>query len=121
MYQHFSMVRVLVCVLIFLSPIAMGDVKNSIEPDQAGLAKPMQQKLPDAQKEIPRGQLLYENHCGGCHESSVHGRDPRKASTINEIKQWVTRWQKDLKLNWPVTDIDEVTRYLNSRYYQYSE
>lgn len=109
------------CVFLCFTTASMGDVKNAIEPVSAGETESAQQKLPEAQKDKPRGQLLYENHCGGCHETSVHGRDPRKAASISEIRHFINVWQKDLKLNWSDADIDEVTSYINDRYYQFTE
>ncbi|WP_455222717.1 c-type cytochrome [Kaarinaea lacus] len=121
MYQKYFMVFVLACLSILLSVTAIGDTKDSIEPDLANQTKSMQQKLPEAQKEKPRGQLLYENHCGGCHETSVHGRDPRKATSIPEIRHWINTWQKELKLNWSQADIDDVTNYINFKYYHFTK
>ncbi|WP_455208350.1 c-type cytochrome [Kaarinaea lacus] len=100
---------------------AIGDVKTSIEPKSVTQAESAPQKLPEAQSDKPRGQLLYENHCGGCHETSVHGRDPRKAASIGEIKHWINVWQKELKLNWSEAEINDVTRYINFKYYQFAE
>lgn len=69
----------------------------------------------------PRGQLLYETHCIACHDNSVHNRNPRKADSVGKIKYWVTRWSTELKLNWSSSDIDEVAKYLNSKYYKFEE
>jgi mono/diheme cytochrome c family protein len=109
------------CLFAFVSTGAMSDVKTSIESKSTGETESAQQKLPEAQQDKPRGQLLYENHCGGCHETSVHGRDPRKAASISEIRHWIDVWQKELKLNWSSADIDDVTSYINFRYYQFAE
>ena len=121
MHQKFIMLFVLACLSIFISTSAISEIKDSIEPKLADQTKPMQQKLPDAQKEKPRGQLLYENHCGGCHETSVHGRDPRKATSISEIRNWINRWQKELKLNWSEAEVDDVTNYINFKYYHFAK
>ena len=64
-----------------------------------------------------RGQLLYENHCKVCHTSVVHVRETRKATTREEIQTWIRRWRKELNLQWGATEIDDVTEYLNNRYY----
>lgn len=71
--------------------------------------------------ERPRGQLLYETHCSACHEQSVHSRNPRKAESVDKIKYFVTRWSTELKLNWSSSDIDEVAKYLNSKYYNFEQ
>ena len=65
-----------------------------------------------------RGQLLYENHCKVCHTSVVHVRETRKATTREEIQTWIRRWRKELNLQWGATEIDDVTEYLNNRYYK---
>lgn len=65
-----------------------------------------------------RGRLLYENHCRVCHTSAVHMREGRKAASRDEIQTWVKRWCKELGLQWGTLEIDDVTEYLNDRYYQ---
>ena len=115
------MALIFIGVNTFAATAAVGDVKESIEPQMTPKIESAQQKLPEAQKEKPRGQLLYENHCGGCHETSVHGRDPRKAASISEVRHWINVWQKELKLNWTDADIDDVTTYINLKYYQFTK
>ena len=70
------------------------------------------------QAKDPRGRLLYENHCMGCHESVIHVRDRRLAKTMAEVQAQVVRWSDYLNLRWNREDIGEVTRYLNDRYYE---
>ena len=65
-----------------------------------------------------RGRLLYENECMVCHTSIVHIREDRKAQTRDEIRGWVQRWTKELKLQWESGDIDDVIEYLNDKYYR---
>jgi hypothetical protein len=55
---------------------------------------------------IERGRMLYENHCGRCHESTVHIREDRRARTLGEVAYQVKRWQKVLSLDWNEDDID---------------
>ena len=64
-----------------------------------------------------RGQLLYENHCTICHTSVVHVREKRKAASREDLLAWVRRWQQQLDLKWGNTEIEDVTEYLNERYY----
>ncbi|KPJ92692.1 MAG: hypothetical protein AMJ55_09425 [Gammaproteobacteria bacterium SG8_15] len=115
------MALVFIGVCTFAANTAVGDVKESINPQITPQIETAQQKLPEAQKERSRGQLLYENHCGGCHETSVHGRDPRKAASISEIRHWINVWQKELKLDWSEAEIDDVTSYINFKYYKFAE
>jgi len=65
-----------------------------------------------------RGQLLYENHCTVCHTSVVHIREQRKATTREEIRSWIVRWQKELGLQWTTGEVDDVLEYLNDDYYK---
>ena len=65
-----------------------------------------------------RGSLLYENHCTVCHTSVVHVRENHKATTREELRSWVERWQKELGLPWTSVDVDDVVEFLNDRYYK---
>jgi cytochrome c5 len=67
---------------------------------------------------LPRGTLLYENHCQGCHESRLHVRDQRRATTRAALRGWVTHWANHLKLGWDEAEIDDVVDHLNRRYYK---
>ncbi|MGB7543401.1 MAG: hypothetical protein WBM28_15485 [Burkholderiales bacterium] len=66
-----------------------------------------------------RGRLLYEGRCNVCHDTGVHLRASRKAQTFEGIREQVVRWNNELGGAWRREDIDDVTRYLNSRYYFY--
>ena len=65
-----------------------------------------------------RGELLYENHCTVCHDSTVHTRANRKAKSIADLRGWAARWSGELKLNWSSEEIDDVAEYLARRYYK---
>lgn len=66
-----------------------------------------------------QGMELYGNHCTGCHESTVHMREKRKAKSLAQVEVWVRRWASVLKLGWGEEEVKAVAGYLNSRYYQY--
>ena len=68
-----------------------------------------------------RGELLYSNHCRGCHESNVHIREMQKAKTIDAIRSEVSRWALELQLKWTLRDIEDVVEFLNQRYYHHPE
>jgi mono/diheme cytochrome c family protein len=69
--------------------------------------------------DLNRGQALYEIRCIECHDVSVHGRTSRVAKNYEEIRSWVVRWNNSLGGLWEGDDIEEVTLYLNNRYYKY--
>jgi len=89
------------------------DVERAM-PQNAPKAAPKRSEI-----ELPRGQLLYENDCRGCHESVVHVRERRKASTPAEVEAWVRRWSGELKLGWGDDEVRAVSRYLGGRYYKF--
>jgi hypothetical protein len=97
-------------VSLDISETVPKDVDNINTTQPAGLA----------QDAMPRNQLLYENHCTGCHESMVHIRKRNKARSLNDIRYWVARWATQLRLDWSQHDIDSVTEYLNRRFYHYN-
>ncbi len=68
-----------------------------------------------------RGQLLYETHCISCHSTQVHWRDQRLARDWGSLRGEVQRWQAIAALNWSAEDVNDVSRYLNQRYYRFSE
>lgn len=73
-----------------------------------------QAQLPDAE----RGTMLYENHCGGCHEAHVHSRLSSKITGKKTLQAEVLRWSTELELFWQLADIRDVTEYLYLRYYE---
>lgn len=64
-----------------------------------------------------RGELLYENHCRGCHESVVHVREHRKEHERAGVTRQVQRWQEVLGLGWSTEDVRDVADYLYRTYY----
>jgi cytochrome c5 len=67
---------------------------------------------------VNRGELLYENHCQGCHQSTVHIRSQRRADSLESLQAWVRRWAEDRELGWDEEAIRAVVDYLNQRYYR---
>ena len=67
-----------------------------------------------------RGQLLYENHCTSCHESTVYIRERRRARSLNDVRGWAVHWSNHLKLNWGAEEVDDVVRFLNGKFYRFS-
>ena len=79
--------------------------------------------VPDSEakvlSEVTRGQMLYENHCTSCHESTVYIRTKRKATNYKEVGNWVNQFADWLNLGWGDVEKQEVMQYLNERYYKY--
>ncbi len=90
--------------------------------DPRAAPEPFQQAKPPYAAQpvvVPRGQLLYENHCTACHESAAHVRDARRADSLPVLRGWVVQWARYLELRWREDEIGEVVRYLNDRYYRF--
>ena len=77
--------------------------------------------LPAAQAaaNAERGKVLYETRCGACHASSVHHRDARKAKSFDVLRAQVLRWSAEAGGSWSAEEIDDLTLYLNQRYYRF--
>lgn len=75
------------------------------------------QTSPSETPDLQRGELLYENHCSGCHESQVHVRKEHKAENLGDIQKQVARWSSELRLDWTGSDIRDVSHFLHQRYY----
>lgn len=68
-----------------------------------------------------RGELLYSTYCIACHTSEVHWRDRKLVTDWVSLKAQVRRWQTNAGAGWSESDIVEVTRHLNERYYHFRQ
>lgn len=68
---------------------------------------------------VERGKALYENHCLGCHEDTVHVREKHKAANFADIVKFVARWETELRLSWSAEDRADVADYINAAFYHY--
>ena len=64
-----------------------------------------------------RGRALYEARCDLCHGTGVHVRETRKATSFEGVRTQVARWNTELGGAWSADEINDVTVYLNNRYY----
>lgn len=64
-----------------------------------------------------RGRALYEARCDLCHGTGVHVREARNATSFEGVRTQVARWNTELGGAWSADEIDDVTVYLNDRYY----
>jgi mono/diheme cytochrome c family protein len=72
--------------------------------------------------EFDRGEALYENHCSSCHDPQVHVEgETRHVATLEDLRARVAAWSIHSGLNWSVEDVNDVTDYLNRRFYRFSE
>jgi len=66
-----------------------------------------------------RGKELYETRCVGCHSKSVHNRESRKAKDFEALRAEVSRWNRELGGAWRTEEVDDVSVFLNERYYKF--
>jgi mono/diheme cytochrome c family protein len=72
--------------------------------------------------EFDRGQALYENHCSACHDPQSHvAGETRHVATLADLRARVAAWSVHSGLNWSAEDVNDVTDYLNRRFYQFVE
>ena len=64
-----------------------------------------------------RGRALYEARCDACHGASVHVREARKGTSFEGVRAQVARWNAELGGGWSADEINDVTVYLDNRYY----
>ena len=69
-----------------------------------------------------RGQALYENQCSSCHDTQLHapGRT-RHVTTLAQLRARVAAWSIHAGLEWSDEEINDVTSYLNGRFYRFTE
>jgi mono/diheme cytochrome c family protein len=72
-----------------------------------------------AAADTERGKMLYETRCIGCHTSSVHKRSARGPKSYDRLQAQVRRWSAEAGGSWSGDDIDDMTLYLNQRYYRF--
>ena len=73
----------------------------------------------EVRTDATRGAMLYDNHCIQCHTQQVHWREKKLATDLETLITQVDRWQRASGLEWSKNDIEEVSRYLNGKYYYY--
>lgn len=108
---------------LLLVPNVMAKVEVAPPPKASPATEATEQVQQPAHKPPPqpRGEMLYRNHCLGCHESVVHIREKRQAKNLGVLRDTVNRWSQELNLNWSSDEIEDVMLYLNMRYYHYTE
>lgn len=71
------------------------------------------------------GKDLHDANCQSCHSSLMGGnpdliytRSDRRVSSIDGLKNQVTRCKTTVGVAWPEDQIDDVVEYLNTNFYQ---
>lgn len=116
-------------VPLFFMVLALSVPALSADLEPANGSEEPTQIFPDVEVQPPddrvpvqaesRGQMLYENHCLGCHESVLFIREKRTVRSFPDIRAAALRWAAETKLPWGTEEIDDVTGHLNRTYYHF--
>jgi len=72
--------------------------------------------------EFDRGEALYENHCSTCHDPQTHvAGEARHVTTMADLRARVAAWSVHSGLNWSEEDVNDVTDFLNRRFYRFTD
>lgn len=71
--------------------------------------------------DLKAGQALHDRHCLQCHDSSVYTREQRRVTSLDALREQVTRCELSLGLTWFDDQRDSVVQHLNSRYYKFPQ
>jgi mono/diheme cytochrome c family protein len=115
-----SSAKFVAAVLLMVSSSYAGAMQHS-SPDKSTAPVERADPPPPAPSDAAgsRGEMLYENHCIGCHTSRAHLRDDRRAKSEPEVEGWVRRWADELNLGWGDDEAKEVADFLVRRYYKF--
>lgn len=71
------------------------------------------------------GKELHDANCLSCHTSLMSGdpnviytREDRRVSTIEGLRNQVTRCKTTVGVPWPEDQIEDVVEYLNNNFYK---
>ena len=65
------------------------------------------------------GKKLYDAHCSGCHNSSVHTRADRKITSLGALDQQLMGCSKGAHVELSDVDRANVEQYLNEQFYKF--
>lgn len=65
------------------------------------------------------GKKIYEERCGGCHDTKVHTRPNRIVHTYEDLVNRVRFCDNAAKAGMKDSEIYDVTEYLNNTFYKF--
>jgi mono/diheme cytochrome c family protein len=69
--------------------------------------------------DLQRGRALHQMFCSRCHGIDLYTRSGRRAESFDALRRWVYWWAIDARLGWSRLEIDDVSHYLNERFYHF--
>ncbi|WP_459818215.1 hypothetical protein [Galenea microaerophila] len=72
-------------------------------------------------KRLPTGLMLVnEANCMRCHSEKTFHYGPSKMENLKHLHQQVKRCESNLKIGWFEDEMHDVTDYLNTTFYHFS-
>jgi len=68
-----------------------------------------------------RGQELYENQCGECHNKLVPLNKNHKIKTLSALRERIASWAAHTGSEWGNSELDDVSYYLNKSVYHLTD
>lgn len=71
--------------------------------------------------DLQRGQILHDEECLVCHNSSVYTRENRRVLDLKELRARVKLCQQDVGAEWDTTQLDDVVAFMNEGFYKFAK
>ena len=72
-----------------------------------------------AEPDAKHGEKLYNEKCGGCHDTKVHTRTNRIVHTYEDLVNRVRFCDTNAKTDFKENEIYDVSEYLNNTFYKF--
>ena len=69
--------------------------------------------------DIKNGKKLQQKNCMSCHDDSMYTREDRFIKKLSSLRSQVQRCESTLGLTWFDEEVDDVTAYLNKKFYNF--
>jgi mono/diheme cytochrome c family protein len=70
-------------------------------------------------EDIAHGKELHQDNCLRCHQPEIYERPERTVKTLKHLRSQVLFCAVNNDIEWFDEEVDDVTDYLNTFYYQF--
>lgn len=84
-----------------------------------GIATLSVASLGAAAQDLDRGRALYETHCATCHTERLHDRQHSRVHDIDDVRDMVVRWSREVRHGFTLDELEDVAQYLNASHYHF--
>lgn len=68
---------------------------------------------------INNGKVLHDQHCVRCHAETEYNNEKSRITDYKKLRARVGQCELMLELAWFADEVDDVTAYLNQRFYRF--